>query len=63
MMPSRNSRPAATTCTTGTASPSAQGQVMISTEIATKSAVRQSPPVAASQPAKVAAASRCTTGA
>ena len=34
MMPARNSAPRATTCTAGTASASAQGQVMISTAIA-----------------------------
>ncbi len=43
MMPALNSRPAATTCTTGTASPSAQGQVMMSTAIATIIACFQSP--------------------
>ena len=50
----RAAAPRPTTCTTGTASPSAQGQVMMSTEIATKSAARQSPSVASSQPTNVA---------
>ncbi len=62
MMPASNRRRAATTWTIGTASPSAQGQVMISTEIATVRARCQSP-VAIIQPAKARIAARCTSGA
>ena len=52
MMPFSNRRRAATTCTIGTARPSAQGQVMISTAMAMLMARCQSP-VAAIQPRKV----------
>ena len=49
MMPRSNSRRAATTWTIGTASPSAQGQVMIRTEIAMVIDRCQSPEAAASR--------------
>ena len=60
--PRRNSRPEAAVTTAGTASPSAQGQVMISTAAATFSATRASR-VIQSQPRKLDSAMRCTTGA
>ena len=61
MMPRSKSRRAATTCTIGTASPNAHGQVMISTAIAIVSAWWMSPLIAI-QAAKLANADRCTTG-
>ncbi len=57
-----NSAAAATTCTAGTARPSAQGQVMISTAMAMISACCQARPKA-SQPRKVASAVAWTRGA
>ncbi len=62
MIPARISAPLATTCATGTARPSAQGQVMISTAIAITSEWCQPAP-AISQPASVSAASVWTAGA
>ena len=53
----------ATTCTAGTASPSAQGQVMMSTATPISSASRNGSPPKLHQPAKASSASPCTTGA
>ena len=61
MTPRSNRRRAAITWTIGTARPSAQGQVMMSTEIATVTDWCQSR-VARNQPAKESAAMVCTTG-
>ena len=60
--PPRNKAPLATTCTAGTASASAQGQVTISTEMAVTSASWIDAP-RHSQNSAVASAARCTTGA
>ena len=60
--PLPNSRLVAATCTAGTASASAQGQVMIRTAIAAVSAASQPWP-AAIQPRKVARLRMCTAGA
>jgi anthranilate phosphoribosyltransferase len=60
-MPRRNSRPEAAVTTAGTASPSAQGQVMISTAAAILMARRRSR-VARYQPRKLLKAKRCTNG-
>ena len=62
MMPFSNRRRAATTWTIGTARPSAQGQVMMSTAIAIVIAWCASP-VAIIQPRKLSSAVRWTTGA
>ena len=59
--PWRNIALAATTCTAGTARPSAQGQVMISTVMAITSAGCHDRP-SSSQPMKVVSAVRWTTG-
>ena len=61
MMPFSNSRRAATTCTIGTARPSAQGQVMMRTAMAMVIERCQSPE-ASIQPAKVNSAVKWTTG-
>ncbi|ODT12515.1 MAG: hypothetical protein ABS57_21730 [Mesorhizobium sp. SCN 65-12] len=61
MMPASKSRRAATTCTMGTARPSAHGQVMMSTAMAMLIAWCQSP-VATIQPRKVSNAAKWTTG-
>ena len=62
-IPMRIKRPAATTCATGTASPRAQGHVMMRTLMATNAEACQSPPVMIIHPAKVASAKIWTTGA
>ena len=62
MMPCSNRRRAATTWTIGTASPSAQGQVMMRTAMATVMA-RCASPVRIIQPTKVAKAVTWITGA
>ena len=61
MMPERNRRPLATTCTAGTARPSAQGQVMMRTATAVISESCQPWP-SSSQPASVMAASEMDGG-
>ena len=60
-MPRRAPRPVPTSSAVGVARPSAQGQAMMSTAMATSSA-RDGSPVASHQPAKVSAASTSTTG-
>ena len=62
IIPARIIAPLATTWATGTARPSAQGQVMMSTAMAMTSDWYQPAP-AIIQPAKVSAASVCTAGA
>ena len=61
IMPERNSRPLATTCTAGTARPSAQGQVMMRTAMAAMMESCQPLP-SSSQPMSVVAASVWTAG-
>ena len=51
------------TCTAGTASASAQGQVMISTALAVSSAAPAVAPPRMTQPRNVRSAQRCTVGA
>ncbi len=60
--PRRNSAPLAAIITLGTARPSAQGQVMISTAVAMFTASRKSP-VEAYHATPATSARRCTTGA
>ena len=60
--PLRNSRPEAAVTTAGTARPSAQGQVMMSTAAETLIAVRTSPPVFHIQAAKAASETAWTRG-
>ena len=60
-MPRRAPRPVPTSSAVGVARPSAQGQAMTSTAMATSSA-RDGSPVATHHPAKVSAASTSTTG-
>ena len=62
MTPAANRRLLAATCTAGTASASAHGHVMMSTEIANVSDGSQPAP-ANIQPMKVMAPSACTAGA
>ena len=62
-IPDLNKRLEATTWTTGTANPSAHGQVIIRTAIALISEASQPTAENKNQPRKVAAAKKCTRGA
>ncbi len=62
-IPLRNSRPEAAVVTAGTARPSAQGQVMISTATAMLSDSRTSQPEITIQAMNAPSDSRCTAGA